>query len=169
MHQRCGHVTFGDGCSQIFLLPADHAINEVCKVFLFFFSSVRSEWAGLLISSHPGPVTTEAAVYGQVSLWSIENIADGIVVAVAAETRVQILGAAPAQLTVGSAGVFSRCRGRFACIRGGSNFSLRVCHPMANLEFDHLALSVWQIILEGAIEDVRSLLIIVEHEMATHG
>src|SRR5579885_404031 len=41
--------------------------------------------------------------------------------------------------------------------------------PAAHLKFNHLAASVRHVILERAVQDVRRLLVVIEHKLAAHG
>ena len=51
---------------------------------------------------------------------------------------------------------------------GRADGRFRVAHPVAHLEFQHGALAVF-VELEGAVEGVGRLLVVVEHEVAADG
>src|SRR5437016_5521087 len=50
-----------------------------------------------------------------------------------------------------------------------ADLSFVVGDPMPDLKFHHLAFAIWQVELKGAIERVRSLLIIIKRKVATDG
>src|SRR5580704_16433749 len=121
-------MTLLDLGSQVFLFAADHAGNKVCEVV---FGRLKCGWTGFLISSQPAPVTG-GVVDGQVPLRSVKNIAHRVVISLH-RAELSLRG-------------FAR-----GAIEAGSNLSLVVRYPMANLKLQHRAFPIGAIVLEATV------------------
>src|ERR1019366_2436530 len=162
-------VTFHYWRMKIFLLPANYTLNKVSKVVSLFIRRVRRRGTGFLVSSHPGLIAPQTAVDRQVPLRPIKQVTDRVFVSASAKTRIYILCPTTSVRTGRRRARFGRFSGapcgRFPC----ANSSFGVRYPMPNLEFEHLAFSVGEIEFEDGVQRVWSLLVIVKHEVTTHG
>src|ERR1035437_7128848 len=146
MRQPCGHVSFLNRCIEVFFFPADHTGNEVCEIVII---GRWRGWTGLLVFSHPAPVTAIGTIDGQVPLGSIENVPHSVVTSL-----------------LGAQSTMSCFRRGFCSFAAHSDSSLVVRVPMANFELQQRAFPIRVVVLERTVQGVRSLLVIIEHEVA---
>src|SRR2546428_3075313 len=158
MHQRRRDVGFLNRRMNVLGTTAANAINEVRIVVTRTFTVWP--WFGLI--RKPSPVCV-VSIDGEIADRSVESVANGVGLCVFWPQ-----GLCALRLFVWS-GAESRGGYSTGPVRTGAYLRLVIGDPVADFEFHHFALAVRTIEIEGCIQDIGRLLIVLEHKVSAHG
>src|SRR5215469_3046989 len=154
MHQGCRNMAFLYRRAKLVLVPASHAVDEVREMAFFavaagagLFSLAEKAGVGLVL------------VDREISFRPVVDVADGS----------WFPRCRPERCT--SRRRLRGCRQtgrRKTALAELTNLGLMIGDPVAHFELQHLPLAVGGIELETAIQNVRCLLVVVEHYVSAH-
>jgi hypothetical protein len=151
--QSAGDVAFLNGRIQLFLLPAAHAVDKVLPVISF----PGAAGTALLLLSQPGAVGREFLVrHRHVALRPVEDIPDGT-----GDSH------SPRARRISWGGTQESRNGDSESER--ANACLLVGNPVGHFKFQNLELALWLIEFERGVQSIGSLLVVIKHEVSTHG
>src|SRR5580704_8304720 len=137
---------------------AANAINEVRIVVARGFTV----WPGFGLFRQPRFVGV-VAVDGKIALRTIKQVADGVGLCILWTKGLLFVS----RLFVGIGGKAGGGN-RAGAVSAAADFRFVVGDPVADFEFDHLALALRRVETEGGIQRIGSFLVVVEHKVSTH-
>src|SRR3989442_11790777 len=158
MNQRRRDVGFLNGRMNVLGTTAANAINEVRVVV----TRTLTVWPGFGLISKPSLVCV-VSIDGEIAVRSVESVANSVGLCVFWPQ-----GLCALRLFVWS-GAESRGGHSTGPVGTGAYLRLVIGDPVADFEFHHFALAVRIIEIEGCIQDIGCLLIVLEHKVSAHG
>src|SRR6266436_1415867 len=158
MHQRRRDVGFLNRRMNVLGTTAANAINEVRVVV----TRAHTVWPWFGLIRKPSLVRV-VSIDGEVAARSVESVANGVGLCVFWPQ-----GLCALRLFVWS-GAESRGGHSTGPVSTGAYLRLVIGDPVADFEFHHFALAVRIIEIEGCIQDIGCLLIVLEHKVSAHG